>query len=149
MEQNKKKRYVIEYYIKDLDPREQRGIMGDLQEQDSPQDRVYVSDAKNDYKNVLATGKFRDRAHLDMVLGRKSAAFKKINFRMMKNRRYPLFKNPDNLPETMEWFDTLITYLPEETCNKLVGCLSFEEYKPPVYDGPVPEIEEENQPEKN
>ena len=52
---------------------------------------------------------------------------------MMKNERYPLFQNPNDLKNSMEWRDKLATYMPESECNKIVGCKSYKEHFPLVY----------------
>lgn len=52
---------------------------------------------------------------------------------MIENERYPLFKDPYNLLESMNWRDLLLTFMPESECNKIVGCKSFDDYTPLVY----------------
>ena len=128
-----KKFHLIDYYIKDLCPDEQRGIAGDLRDNFTYMERKYILDKKNDYKNVLKKGLFKTVQDIESFLQGTDDEFIAINNRMIKNGRPPLFKNPYNLLESMEWRDKLREYLPESECNKIVGCKSFDDYKPEIY----------------
>ena len=128
-----KKYHLIDYYIKDLCPDEQRGIAGDLRDKFNYMERYYILDQKNDYKNVLKKILFKSVQEIEFFLKGSADKFIAINNRMIKNGRPPLFKNPYNLLESMEWRDKLFEYLPESECNKIVGCKSYKEHYPLVY----------------
>ena len=128
-----KKYHLIDYYIKDLCPDEQRGIAGDLRDSFTSRKRDYILDVKNDYKNVLKKRLFKSVQDIESFLQGTDDKFIAINNRMIKNGRLPLFKNPYNLLESMEWRDKLLEYMLESECNKIVGCKSFDDYKPQVY----------------
>lgn len=128
-----KKYYLIEYYIKGLDPDEQRGIAGELRDKFTPFQQRAIDDIKNNYKNVIYSGLFLNEEQVKRYLQIVVDSFIKINERMIKNERYPLFQDPYNLPASMEWRDKLVTFMPESECNKIVGCKSFHDYKPSVY----------------
>ncbi len=128
-----KKKYLIDYYIKDLHPDEQRGISGDLKEKFTSYHKKYINDIKNDYKNVLENCAFDNKEDIKEFLQEVVNLFIAINERMIKNGRFPLFKDPYNLLESMEWRDKLLEYLPESECNKIVGCKSYKEHYPLVY----------------
>ena len=127
------KYYLIDYYIKDLEPDEQRGIYGDLRDLFTPFQKEIINDIDNDYKNVFDKGLFKNKTQLEKYLNLITASFIKINERMIKNERYPLFNNPKDLKSSMDLRDMLITFMPESKCNKIVGSASFEEYKPLIY----------------
>ena len=124
---------LIDYYIKNLDPDEQRGVTGDLRDKFNYMERKYILDIRNDYKNVLKKGLFKTVQDIESFLQGSADKFISINERMMKNERYPLFEDPYNLLQSMEWRDKLLEYMPESECNKIVGCKSFDDYEPPVY----------------
>jgi len=126
-------RHIIDYYIKDLHPDEQRGICGDLKEKFTSYHKKYINDIKNDYKNVLENCAFDNKEDIKEFLQEVVNLFIAINERMIKNGRFPLFKDPYNLLESMEWRDKLLEYLPESECNKIVGCKSYKEHYPLVY----------------
>ena len=124
---------LIDYYIKDLDPDEQRGIAGDLRDKFNYMERDYILDIKYDYKNVLKNILFKSVQDIELFLQGSADKFISINNRMIKNGRPPLFKDPYNLLESMEWRDKLLEYMPESECNKIVGCASFDDYEPQAY----------------
>lgn len=125
--------HLIDYYIKDLDPDEQRGITGDLRDKFTSYHKEVIDDIKDDYKNVFERTVFSDKKQIERYLQRVVHSFIEINERMMKNGRYPLFQDPYNLPESMAWRDELLSFMAERTCNKIVGCKSFDDYEPLVY----------------
>ena len=124
---------LIDYYIKNLTPDEQRGIKGDLKEKFTSYHKKYINDIKHNYKNVLENSAFDNEEEINEFLEEITDSFVEINNRMMKNGRPPLFEDPCNLPQSMEWRDKLATYMPESECNKIVGCASFGDYEPPVF----------------
>ena len=128
------RRYLVDYYIKNLHPDEQRGIAGDLRDNFNYMERDYILDQKYDYKNVLKNGLFKTVEDIEFFLQGSADKFIAINNRMIKNGRPPLFKDPYNLLESMEWRDKLREYLPESECNKFMGCTSFNDYKPQVFE---------------
>ena len=124
---------LIDYYIKNLDPDEQRGIAGDLRDKFTSFQKEIINDVKYDYHNVIDRGLFKNEQQIEKYLQKIVNSFSEVNERMMKNERYPLFKDPYNLPESMDWRDKLVSFMPESECNKIVGCDSFANYEPPVY----------------
>lgn len=124
---------LIDYYIKNLHPDEQRGIYGDLRDFFTPLQRDIINDVDNGYKNVFASSLFKDNEQLEKYLNLITSSFMKINERMIKNNREPLFKNLNNLKESMSFRDKLITFMTESECNEIVGSKSFEEYQPKIY----------------
>ena len=137
MANNIEKRYLIEYYVKGLSPYEQRGIHDDVKQQSSPFEREYIEDEENGFENILKKQLYTSKEKIEYILSRRREGLKGINNRMIKNKRYPLFDNPDNLKKTMSKVERLLSYLPEEECNKIMGCESFDSYVPPVYEGPM------------
>ncbi|MBQ8424878.1 MAG: hypothetical protein IJX17_02515 [Clostridia bacterium] len=124
---------LIDYYIKDLTPDEQRGIYGDLRDLFTSFQREIINDVENDYKNIFASGLFKNNEQLEKYLKLIVNSFIKINERMIKNGRPPLFKNPNNLKESMDLRDKLIIFMPESRCNEIICCNSFKEYRPITY----------------
>ena len=125
--------HLIDYYIKDLDPDQQRGIAGDVRDKFNYMEREYALDSKNNYENVTKRGLFRTVEDVEGFLHDTPDAFIAINNRMISQGRPPLFKDPYNLAECMEWRDMLLSYLPEGECNAIVGCTSFADYVPETY----------------
>ena len=128
-----KKYHLIDYYIKNLHPDQQRGIWGDVRDCMTSRKREYILDEINDYENVMKTGLFKSIEEIKMFIGNIAERFVAINNRMMSQGRPPLFKNPYNLVESTEWRDMLLSYLPEGECNAIVGCTSFADYVPETY----------------
>ena len=76
---------LIDYYIKDLTPDEQRGIYGDLRDLFTSFQREIINDVENDYKNIFASGLFKNNEQLEKYLKLIVNSFIKINDRMIKN----------------------------------------------------------------
>ena len=128
-----KKYHLIDYYIKDLHPDQQRGIAGDVRDKFNYMEREYALDSKNNYENAIKNGLFSTVEDYVRFLRSTPDKFIAINNRMISQGRPPLFKDPYNLAECMEWRDMLLSYLPEGECNAIVGCTSFADYVPDTY----------------
>ena len=128
-----KKYHLIDYYIKDLHPDQQRGIPGDVRDKFNYMEREYALDSKNNYENAIKNGLFSTVEDYVRFLRSTPDKFIAINNRMISQGRPPLFKDPYNLAECMEWRDMLLSYLPEGECNAIVGCTSFADYVPDTY----------------
>ena len=124
-------RKLIDYFIKDLSPDEQRGIHGYIQDYcNSSYAKRYAKHQDEDYLPCLKSGVFDSVEQLKNYLNIYSEHFIAVNNRMMKNGRAPLFKEPLNLKQSFEWVDLLLTFDKAERWNRLLNCNSFDDYKP-------------------
>lgn len=124
------RRRLIEYFIKDLSPDEQRGITGFLRDEfSSSYARNFAKHQCEGYLPCL-NGIFETALEIENFLKPYHNRFLYLNNRMMKNGRAPLFENPNALNECFEYVDLLLTFDCESRWNKMLGCESFESYEP-------------------
>ena len=128
-----KKKYLIEYYTKGIGVDEEREIIGAILDNFNDNHKRIMRVAEEDYEKLVKVGLFRNVDYIHQYLQDIANRFDEINQRMMKNERYPLFPNSNDLKASMEWRDKLATFMPESECNKIVGCKSYKEHYPLVY----------------
>lgn len=128
-----KKKYLIEYYTKGINVNEEREIIGAILDNFDSNQKDIIRIAGEDYQKLIKSGLFKSVDGINNYLQDIANSFDEINQRMMKNERYPLFENPNDLKASMTWRDKLATFMPESECNKIVGCKSFKEHYPLIY----------------
>jgi hypothetical protein len=128
-----KKKYLIEYYTKGINVDEEREVIGAILDNFNPRQKNIIEIAEKDYEKLVKVGLFRNVDYIHQYLQDIANRFEEINKRMIKNERYPLFPNSNDLKASMEWRDKLATFMPESECNKIVGCKSYKEHYPLVY----------------
>ena len=128
-----KKKYLIEYYTKGINVDEEREVIGAILDNFDDNHKRVMRVAEEDYTKLIKVGLFDNYDDVKEYLQKIANRFEEINQRMMKNERYPLFPNSNDLKASMEWRDKLATFMPESECNKIVGCKSYKEHYPLVY----------------
>ena len=128
-----KKKYLIEYYTKGINVDEEREVIGAILDNFDDNHKRVMRVAEEDYTKLIKVGLFDNYDDVKEYLKKIANRFEEINQRMIKNERYPLFPNSNDLKASMEWRDKLATFMPESECNKIVGCKSYKEHYPLVY----------------
>ncbi len=122
---------LINYFTKGLKPAQRQAIFNALKEVTDDLENKCILDVENDYQNTLRERNYNDD-EIRYFLLECEEDFKKVNEIMTKHGRAPLFENASNLVENAKWRNQLISILPFEECNKILGCSSYEEFEPPM-----------------
>ncbi len=123
---------LINYFIKDLCPDEQRGIWGYIKDNCTSSFAIKYAKYQNNLSACLKESfcLFDTEEQLENYLQIYINHFEAVNNRMKRNGRAPLFENPNNLMACFDWVKTLLTFDDKSRWNTLLGCTSFEDYKP-------------------
>ena len=123
---------LINYFIKDLCPDEQRGIWGYIKDNCTSSFAIKYAKHQNNLTACLKQDfcLFDTEEQLKDYLQIYINHFEAVNNRMKRNGRAPLFENPNDLMACFDWVKTLLTFDDKSRWNTLLGCTSFEDYKP-------------------
>ena len=122
---------LINYFTKGLKPAQRQAVFNALKEGTDDLEIQCILDVENDYQNTLRERNYNDD-EIRYFLLECEEDFKKVNEIMTKYGRAPLFENASDLVENAKWRNQLISILPLEECNKILGCSSYEEFEPPM-----------------
>ena len=128
-----KHKYLIEYYTKGIHVDEEREVIGAILHNFDSRQKNILRIYNDDPQKLIKSGLWKTMEGINNYLQDIRNRFIAINERMIKNERYPLFKNVDDLEACMAWRDQLATFMPESECNKIVGCKSYNEHYPLIY----------------
>ncbi len=127
---------LIEYFIKGLDPDEQRDIIGYLKEHfgEYVQARDFLDYEDEGYVSCLEKSYYDTVDDLKKYMKQFTNHLIAVNNMMLKRGRLKLFDRPERLKESFKWVDTLLSFAYESKWNKLLGCNSFNSYEPQTYE---------------
>ena len=127
------KRYLLEYFTKDMAELDVRKIAHEFENSFVPLDKEYIREIEGGPKKHLTNPYFQQHPErIAELRSRYVEYFKNLNDLMMDGGRNPLFKDPDNLVENLKWFEQLSKLRPEEECDQVMGA-TYRDYQPEVF----------------
>lgn len=119
--------FIIDYYLKGLDPDCYRHVFGALKD---AQNRFFDRDILKKDKFVK---EFRlNNEQYDFLYETVYWQYENINRYLIKHKREPFF-DTTNLADCIKKRDELLEFLTEEECIKKYGVTTFEDYVPKEY----------------
>ena len=122
---------LMDYFIKNLNPDEIRGIAGMLREAITPMFSELATDEENDYENIMKSWGFKSKEQLLALLKKYTQRVDDIDERMRKNGLAPLFESIPTVKGKLDYIELLCTFDEQTRWNKMLGCESFDAFVPP------------------